>query len=60
MTGDKNKFVKINRYEGGVVRFRDNVPKPIIGMGSISLDGKTTADNVLLVDGLRHNLLSVE
>lgn len=42
-----------------MVRFRDNTPKLIIGRGAITLDGKNNTDDVLYVDGLKHNLLSV-
>ena len=32
---------------------------PIMGIGSITLDGKTNTDDVYFVDGLKHNLFSV-
>jgi hypothetical protein len=59
MTGDRHKFVKLNKFDGGIVRFRHNTPRPIIDKGSISLDGKSYTDDVLFVDGLKHSLLSV-
>lgn len=59
MTSDKNKFVELAMFDGGVVRFGDNTPKSIIGIGSITLDGKINTDDVFLVEGLKHNLLSV-
>ena len=59
MTCDKNKFVELTIYDGGVVRFANNTPKSIIGIGSIILDGKINTDDVFLVEGLKHNLLSV-
>ncbi|XP_059066686.1 receptor-like protein 43 [Cryptomeria japonica] len=38
MTGDKNKFVSLEKYEGGVVRFGDDKVGIIHSRGSISLD----------------------
>ena len=59
MTGDKRKFVKLDNYDGGIVRVGNNAPCLIKGIGSITLDGKTNTDDVYFVDGLKHNLLSV-
>lgn len=56
---DKSKFVKIEKYDGGVVRFGDGQTTKILGIGSISLDGKHNTDNVFYVKVLNHNLLSV-
>ena len=54
-----NKFVKFKNHDGGIVRFGNNASCHIIGIGSITLDGKTNTDDVYFVDGLKHNLLSV-
>jgi hypothetical protein len=44
----------------GSVTFGDNVYARIVGKGIVSLDdGKTKTQNVLYVEGLKHNLLSV-
>ena len=59
MIGDMNKFVKFRNHDGGIVRVGNNVAYHIIGIGSITLDGKTNTDDVYFVDGLKHNLLSV-
>lgn len=59
MTGDKSKFVRLEKYEGGVVKFGDDKVGIICGRGSISLDGKDNIDDVLYVECLKHNLLSV-
>ena len=59
MIGDKRKFVSLEKYHGGVVRFRDNNDSVIRGKGSICLGGKHNTDDVLYVEGLKHNLLSV-
>ncbi|GLJ24587.1 hypothetical protein SUGI_0469920 [Cryptomeria japonica] len=59
MTGDRSKFLSLEEYDGGVVCFGNDAPCMVKGRGSISLNGKSSADNVYWVDGLRHNLLSV-
>ena len=53
------KFVKFKIHDGGIVRVGNNVACHIIGIGSITLDGKTNSNDVDFVDGLKHNLLSV-
>lgn len=58
-TSDKSKSVSMEKYDGGVVRFGDDKVGIIHGGGSISLDGKHNIDDVLYVEGLNHNLLSV-
>lgn len=57
--GDKIKFVKLEKYDGGSVRFRDDQTTQIVGIGSISFDEKHNTDNVYYVKGLHHNILSV-
>ena len=39
--------------------FRDNEKGRIIGHGSIDNNSSSLIENVLLVDGLKHNLLSI-
>jgi len=58
MTGDKNKFVSLNNKDG-IVSFGSGSTK-ITGKGTIALvNGKGKAQNALLVEGFKHNLLSV-
>lgn len=59
MIGDKSKFVNFEKCDGGLVRFGDNKACIICSRGSISLHGKHNTDDVLYVEGLKHNLLSV-
>lgn len=59
MTGDMRKFVKFRSHDGGIVRVGNNATCHIIGIGSITLDGKTNTNDVYFVDGLKHNLLIV-
>ena len=59
MTGDSKLFSKLEKKNGGNVTFGDNAKGKVVGIGTISKDSSTCIDNVLLVDGLKHNLLSV-
>ncbi|GAV71320.1 hypothetical protein CFOL_v3_14814, partial [Cephalotus follicularis] len=58
MTDDKSLFVKFESNEGGDVTFGDNAKGKIKGFGTIG-NHKTSIRNVLFVDGLKHNLLSI-
>ena len=55
MTSDMRKFVKFRSHDGGIVRVGNNAAYQIIGIGSITLDGKTYTNDVYFVDGLKHN-----
>ena len=46
------------KENGGYVTFRDNWKGRIVGQGNIGNDTSSLIENVLLVDGLKHNLLS--
>lgn len=59
MIGDKRKIVSMEKYDGGIVRFGDDKACVICGRGSISFDGKHNTNDVLYVEGLKHNHLSV-
>lgn len=59
MTSDKSKFLSLEEFDGGVVRFGNNSPCMVKGKGSISLNGKSNADDVFWVEGIKNNLLSV-
>ena len=59
MTSDMRKFVKFKNLDGGIVRVGNNVAYHIIGIGSITLDGKTNIDDANFFDCLKHNLLNV-
>ena len=60
MTGDMNKFVYFKSHDGGIVRVGNNAACHVKGIGSITLDAKTNTKDVYFVDGLKHNLLSVD
>ena len=58
MTGDKKKFVSLNKKNGNV-SFESGSAK-ITGKGPTTLiNGQGKAQNTLLVEGLKHNILSV-
>ena len=59
MTGDKNKFISLALKDGGNVKFGDNSKRKIIGIGNIGKTYSLVIENVLLVDGLKHNLLNI-
>ena len=59
MTGDKGRFKELELKKGGVVTFGDNSKGQIEGIGSIGNHSSILIENVLLVNGLKHNLLSI-
>jgi hypothetical protein len=60
MTGDKDKFLSISKGKIGNVAFGNDEPGKIKGNGMVSLsNGKGKSQDVMLVDGLKNNLLSV-
>ena len=60
MMGDKDNFLSLSERKSGNVTFGNDAPGKIKGKGMVSLsNGKGKAQYVLLVDGMKHNLLSV-
>ena len=59
MTGNKDKFLDLKKNQGGDVSFGDNGTARILGKGTVPLKGSEKAQNVLYVEGLNHDLLSV-
>ena len=58
MTADPNKFIKL-KYNKGKVTFGDNFSSKIFGKGTLVVNNKIKAENVLVVENLKPNLLSV-
>ena len=58
MTSDKRKFVSLNKKEGNV-SFGSGSAKITLKGNVTLINRKGKAQNDLLVDGLKHNLLSV-
>jgi len=59
MTGDASKFTHISPKKSGHVTYGDNNKSRILGVGKIGTNSSTSIENVLLVEGLKHSLLSV-
>ena len=59
MTGDKSMFAFFTKKNGGYVTFGNNAKWRIIGQGNIDNDTSSLIESVLLVDGLKRNLLSI-
>jgi hypothetical protein len=60
ITGDKGKFLYLSERKSGNITFGNDAPGKIKGKGMVSLsNGKGKAQDVLLIYGLKHNLLSV-
>jgi hypothetical protein len=60
MTGDQNIFLTLKKTKGGNVMFGNDNSTKIIGKGTISLGSKKAKEeDVLLIEDMKHNLLSV-
>ena len=59
MTRDKSEFVFLSKKNGGYVTFGDNAKERIIGQDNICNGTSSLIESVLLVDSLKHNLLSI-
>jgi len=59
MIGDKTKFAKLELKDEGFVTYWDNNKRGIIRNGVISNGSSSNIKNVLLVEGLKHNLISI-
>jgi len=60
MTYDINNFAKLSRYyKGGIVTFGDDSKSKIVGTVNIKIGSSPLIENVILVEGLKYNLLSI-
>ncbi|KAL3510114.1 hypothetical protein ACH5RR_029515 [Cinchona calisaya] len=59
MTGDASLFTNLTSKNSGKVTFGDDNKAKSIGIGDVGKNGETLIKNVLLVDNLNYNLLSV-
>lgn len=59
MIEDKSQFISLKAQDGRVVMFRVNDKSKIIGLCNIRIIPTIYIENVLLVNGLIHNLLSI-
>jgi len=59
MIGDKSKFAKLELKEEGFVTYSDNNKGRILRSGVISNEASFNIHNVILVEGLKHNSISI-
>ena len=59
MTESKNKCISLTTINGGKVTFGDNAKCKVKGKGKVGMMPHCFIDDVLLVEGLKHNLLSI-
>jgi len=59
MTDVKSNFLSLTATPGGSVEFGNGKSGTIVGIGKIGESVSHSIDGVYLVDGLRHNLLSM-
>ena len=57
--GEKSKFVSLKAKKGRYIIYGDNNKGKILGIGNIGNSLTTLIENVLFVDGLKCNLLSI-
>ena len=58
ITCDPTKFLSLKRMQKGNVTFEDNLSSKIIRKGTMASRDKMKAENVMLVENLKPNLLS--
>src|SRR4051812_27017108 len=59
MTGDLSLFYDFVAKKKGFVTYDDNNKGAILGKGSVGNPSSTTISDALLVEGLKHNLISI-
>ena len=59
MIRDHNLLCTLNSKDEAIVTFEDNAKGKIIGIGNVGNPDNLSIKNVLLVDGLKHNLISI-
>ena len=59
MIKTKDKFIFLTIINGGKVTFGDNAKGKVVGKGKVGRMPHCFIDDVLLIGGLKHNLLSI-
>ena len=59
MTGNKLWFRNLKPKDGGLVKFADGIKSKVIGIGNVGKNDSNLINDVMLVEGLTHNLLSI-
>jgi len=59
MIGERSMFLDLNSVEGGIVVVGSSGKGKITNIGKIGIPSLASTDNVLYVEGLKYNLLSI-
>jgi hypothetical protein len=60
MTGDRDRFLTLRKERHGSISFGNDDSTKIIGKCTVRIGNKNTKEeNVLLIEDMKHNLLSV-
>jgi len=59
MTGDASKFTNLKMKQEGFMTYGDNNKGKILGRGDVGSHDLIIIKDVMLVEGLKHNLLSI-
>ena len=59
MTGDRTKFCMLTKNKSGQVTFGENTKGKNIRTGKVGKNSSSCIDDVILVEGLAYNLLSI-
>ena len=59
MTGDHSLLSTLSSREEWTVTFGDNAKETIVGIGNVGNPDNPSIENVLLVDRLKHDLISI-
>jgi hypothetical protein len=60
MIGDRDRFLTLRKERHGLVSFGNDDSTKIIGKGTVTIGNKNTkTKNVLLVEDMKHNILSL-
>jgi hypothetical protein len=60
MTGDRDRFLTLRKERDGPVSLENDDSTKIIRKGTVRIGNKNTkVENVLLVEDMKHNILSV-
>ena len=59
ITGDKSKFAKFELKDEGFMTYGDNNKGRILESGVINNGASFNIHNMLLIEGLKHNLISI-
>ena len=59
MTTNKSWFKNLRPKDGGVVKFADGIKSTIIGISNVGKNNSNLITDIMLVEILTHNLLSI-